>query len=94
MRPPKGTGDLSDRPNGTGQCNLPRIKQTQPGDRQGEPMLQLMRDVEQMAAETNRTEIEVITDMQAGAAILKDEVVLSDLCALKNYYIDRMGVER
>ena len=56
-------------------------------------MLQLMRDVEEMATETNRTEIEIITAMQAGAAILGDEAVLSDLCALKNYYIDKMYVE-
>ena len=48
---------------------------------------ELKKAVEAVAKETSKTEIEVIIDMQAGAAITKDERILEMLCDLKWEYI-------
>lgn len=49
---------------------------------------QLKEAIEAAAIVQGRTEIEVITDMQAAAATLKHEAVLEVLCDLKWIYID------
>jgi hypothetical protein len=48
---------------------------------------ELKKAVEVVANERGLTEIEIITEMQAGAAMTKDETTLEMLCDLKWDYI-------
>ena len=50
-------------------------------------MSELKTQIEQIAAEENKSEVEIITALQAGAAKLGDEDTLSNLCELKREYV-------
>lgn len=53
----------------------------------------LMRKaVERIAKETGKTEIEVLTDMQTGAAKLNDNETLKVVTGLKNIILTEMGI--
>jgi predicted negative regulator of RcsB-dependent stress response len=47
----------------------------------------IKQNVETLAKENGETPLEVITQLQAGAAIVKDEDLLDALCELKWDYI-------
>ena len=47
----------------------------------------LKASIEAVAKESNKLELDVITEMQAGAAIIEDEKTLDMLCDLKWDYI-------
>jgi len=50
-------------------------------------MDELKKNVEQMAREEGKTELEIISDLQAACATTGDDRILDDLCELKWEYI-------
>lgn len=50
-------------------------------------MKDLKKHIETLAGENNKTEIEIITDLQAAAAALDNESMLDTLCEVKDHYI-------
>ena len=48
---------------------------------------ELKQNIEKLATEENKTEVEIISELQAGAAKMGQEEVLEALCELKWDYI-------
>ena len=51
-------------------------------------MTELQKNVETLAAEAGQTELEIITQLQAAAAVTDAEALLEELCELKWKYIE------
>ena len=54
-------------------------------------MSELKTSVETLAKEQGKSELDIITKLQAGAAIIGNEPLLDELCELKDFYIDLLS---
>lgn len=53
-------------------------------------MNNLEKAIEAVSAEQGKTKLDIISEMQAGCVITKDDATLEKLCAIKSKIIDAM----